>query len=241
MEEDIHDVAKKVEQFLQYLKNKNDILFLTTSNRYSEHTWDIPKSTQLARKIQEHFPDKNITIIDVSTLHIYTCEGNISALKGNRCGMKDANLNDSEKNPTGYHRCWASFNNADDELWKITKVLFKSKVVVFFASVRWGQANSVYQRLYERLSWIENRFTTLKENPIPEISNCEVGIILFGQNWRGNEVLETQKQNFRWFGFQVPDELSFNWQYTSDADDEKQESYEDALKKFETLVQITLP
>jgi len=107
--------------------------------------------------------------------------------------------------------------------------------------VRWGQANSVYQRLFERLSWIENRVTTLQEKPIKEIAKCEAGIILFGQNWNGNQVLETQMQNFRWFGFQVPDELSFNWQYTHNAEDESQESYTDALKEFDTLLQIVLP
>jgi hypothetical protein len=238
---DIEMAVRKLQRFLAYLEQKNDILFLTTSTRYVEHTWDIPKSTQLARRIKEHFADKKITIIDVPTIKIHTCEGNISALKGNRCGMPDAVLNDKEKNPTGYHRCWASYNNNDDELWKITKVLFESKVLVFFGSVRWGQANSVYQRLFERLSWIENRMTTLKEQPIKEITECEAGIILFGQNWRGTEVLETQKQNFRWFGFQVPDELSFNWQYTNDSEDEEVESYESALKEFDKLVQITFP
>ena len=155
--------------------------------------------------------------------------------------MEEAVLNDKKKNPSGNHRCWASFNNKDDELWKITKVLFQSKVVVFFGSVRWGQANSVYQRLFERLSWIENRVTTLQEKPLKEITKCEAGIVLFGQNWNGKQVLETQMQNFRWFGFQVPNELSFNWQYTGDAEDESQKSYDDALKEFDALVQIALP
>jgi hypothetical protein len=239
--EDIAHAAKKCETFLRYLRNKNDILFLTTSTRYTEHKDDIPKSTQLARLIKKHFKNKRITIIDVPAPNIYVCEGNISAKRGNRCGMQEAALKDARKNPSGDHRCWASFNHTDDELWRITKMLFRSKVVVFFGSVRWGQANSIYQKLYERLSWIENRATTLKEKPIKAITKCEAGLVLFGQNWRGSEVLETQKQNFRWFGFQVPDELSFNWQYTNDAEDETEQSYENALYEFGTLVQIVLP
>jgi len=68
----------------------------------------------------------------------------------------------------------------DDELYKITRVLFQSKVVVFFV-VRWGQANSVYQRLLERLSWIENVLPRWRE-ALAEITKCEAGIVLFGQN-----------------------------------------------------------
>jgi multimeric flavodoxin WrbA len=239
--EDIKHVAKKCEHFLRYLRHKNDILFLTTSNRYSEHKDDIPKSTQLARSIKKHFKNKRITILDVPRLQIHVCEGNISSKKGNRCGMPEAILKNSKKNPSGNHRCWASINNKDDELWKITKILFQSKIVVFFGSVRWGQANSIYQKLFERLSWIENRATTLGEKPIKEITRCEAGIVLFGQNWNGEQVLKTQMQNFRWFGFKVPKELSFNWQYTSDAEEESKESYTDALNEFREFLQIALP
>jgi hypothetical protein len=118
------------------------------------------------------------------------------------------------QNPTGQHRCWASINNADDELWVVSRELFRSRVVVFFVSVRWGQTNSVYQRLFERLSWIENRFTTLGEKPIPQLKKLEAGMVLFGQNWNDAQVLKTQRQNFRWFGWKTPTPLSFYWQYT---------------------------
>src|SRR5262249_19190511 len=155
--------------------------------------------TQLALRLQEHLQqkEKRVTLLDVPKLKIHTCEGNISAGKGNRCGLLDAKLLDRSKNPTGHHRCWASFNNEDDQLYVITRKLFRSRVVVFFVSVRWGQANSVYQRLYERLSWIENRFTTLGEAPIPQLKGLEAGIVVFGQNWNDARVLETQRQNFR--------------------------------------------
>ena len=135
--------------------------FSLQAHRYIEHKDDIPKSTQLARDIKKHFKNKRITIIDVPILQIHPCEGNISSKNGNRCGIQEAVLKNKQKNPSGNHRCWASINNKDDELYKITRALFRSKVVVFFGSVRWGQANSMYQRLFERLSWIENRVTTL--------------------------------------------------------------------------------
>lgn len=225
-------------RFIDYLRGKNNILFLTTSNRYEEHTDDIPKSTQFAYAVRGILSEKDITIIDVPTLNIYTCEGNISAKRGNRCGMKEAALKDKERNPTGHHRCWASFNHDDDELDKITRVLFESNVVVFFVSMRWGQTNSIYQRLFERLSWIENRVTTLGEEPIPQIAMCEAGIVLFGHNWRGKEVLETQQQNYRWFGFQVPDELSFHWQYTDDEEKESAASYIAAKEGFDGVLRI---
>jgi multimeric flavodoxin WrbA len=97
----------------------------------------------------------HVTLLDVAKLKIYTCEGNISGKRGNNCGVPEAKLRDHGKNPTGQHRCWASINNKDDQLYKVSRELFKSQAVVFFVSVRWGQTNSLYQRLFERLSWIE--------------------------------------------------------------------------------------
>jgi len=235
--------AGKCELLIQYLESKNNILFLTTSTRYREHHWDVPKTTHLARRIKQHLDlkRKHVTIINVANLMIHECEGNISGGRGNNCGVPGAKLLDERKNPTGHHRCWASINNKDDQLYKISRDLFKSQAVVFFVSVRWGQTNSVYQRLFERLSWIENRVTTLEEKPIPELNKLEAGIVLFGQNWNDEEVLKTQKQNFKWFGWKVPDELSFCWQYTKNAEDESAESYCDAAKEFEKLLQVALP
>ena len=122
----------------------------------------------------------------------------------------------------------------------ITRELFRSRVVVFFVSVRWGQTNSVYQRLFERLSWIENRFTTLGETPIPQLRKLEAGMVLFGQNWNDAQVLKTQRQNFKWFGWKTPAPLSFYWQYTRDAEDESPESYKGAVEEFGALMQTEL-
>ena len=88
--EELGRVTAKCTRFIDYLRHRNDILFLTTSTRYAEHKDDIPKSTQLARRIKEHYPNKNIVLIDVPTLVIHTCEGNISTKKGNRCGTEEA-------------------------------------------------------------------------------------------------------------------------------------------------------
>ena len=147
---------------------------------------------------------------------------------------------DRAKNPTGQHRCWASINNKDDQLYKVSRELFRSQAVVFFVSVRWGQTNSVYQRLFERLSWIENRVTSLGEEPIPQLKKLEAGIVLFGHNWNDEQVLKTQKQNFKWFGWKTPAALSFYWQYTRDADEESPESYLGAVEEFRALLR-TLP
>lgn len=230
-------------RLLRYLEKKNDILLLTTSNRYRKHTWDVPKSTQLARHVRDHLKLKKrrVQLLDVADLKIHTCEGNVSGGKGNRCGLLEAKLPDRSKNPTGHHRCWASINNADDQLYVISRELFRSKAVVFFVSVRWGQANSVYQRLYERLTWIENRFTTLGEAPIPQLKGLEAGIVVFGQNWNDAEVLKTQRLNYSWFGWKTPAALSFYWQYTRDADDESPESYLGAIAEFGALLRTEFP
>jgi hypothetical protein len=230
-------------RLIRYLKSKNDILLLTTSNRYEGHAWDIPKTTQLALRIKDHLRQegKRVTLLDVAKLKIYTCEGNISGGRGNHCGAPEAKLRDHGKNPTGQHRCWASINNKDDQLYKVSRELFRSQVVVFFVSVRWGQTNSLYQRLFERLSWIENRVSTLGEAPIPKLKTLEAGIVLFGHNWNDKQVLKTQRQNFKWFGWKTPAALSFNWQYTKDAKEESPESYLDAIEEFGALLQVGLP
>lgn len=221
---------KDINKFISYLSKKKKVLFLTTSNRYEEHK-EVPKSTQLAYDIKEELKDVDIKIIEIPKLNIYPCEGNVSAKDGNNCGVKDAILKNKQKNPSGHHRCWASVNNSDDELWKISKELLESEVVIFFISIRWGQTNSEYQKLIERLNWIENRHTTLGEKNI--ISDIEAGCVAIGQNWRGSEVVDVQKDVYKFYGFKVPSELSFNWQYTTDVKDESKESYLDAPKKFD--------
>jgi len=230
-------------RLINYLESKNDILLLITSTRYREHTRDIPKTTQLARRIARHLKQKRkrVTLLDVAKLKIHTCEGNVSGKRGNNCGVPEAKLRDHGKNPTGQHRCWASINNKDDQLYRISRELFNSEAVVFFVSVRWGQTNSVYQRLFERLSWIENRVTSLGEEPIPQLKRLQAGIVLFGHNWNDQQVLKTQKQNFRWFGWKTPAALSFNWQYTSDAEQESPESYLGAIEEFGVLLHTGLP
>jgi multimeric flavodoxin WrbA len=147
-----------------------------------------------------------------------------------------AKIKNDEKNPTGYLRCWASYNNKDDELWKVAKALFESDTVIFFASVRWGQANSFYQKLIERLTWIENRHITLKEENV--VKNIDAGMVLIGQNFNGRDVLNTEKQVFKFFGFKVPEDLSFNWQYTSDEDLETLDSYKNSIRTFKKLFEL---
>lgn len=231
MESTSSQIKKNIETTINFLEKKNKVLFLTTSNRSGKNTDDIPKSTQLAQHIQELVGMKKIEILDVSALKIFICEGNVSSANGNTCGAKDAILNNNEKNPSGYHRCWCSIHNKDDELWKVSKSLFQSDCVVFFGSVRWGQTNSIYQKLIERLCWIENRHTTLRESNI--VKNIDAGIILTGQNWNGSNVIDTQKQVLNFYGFNVEDDISWNWQYTNNADDETKDSYKKSISEFQ--------
>ena len=185
-------IQKKIQALKDHLNNKKNILFLTTSNRSHKNKDDKAKSTQFAYYLRDELKDKSIKIIDVPELNILTCSGNVSSLDGNTCGLKDAALKDKEKNPTGHHRCWVSWGNKDDELWKISKELFESDCIIFFASVRWGQANGIYQKLIERLNWLENRHTTLGESNI--IKDIDAGFIVIGHNWNGNVVVETQQK-----------------------------------------------
>jgi hypothetical protein len=131
------DAYKALKSTLKHLKKQNKVLLLTCSNRFNwdDNNIDIPKSTIIGNYLKEELGDKAV-LIDVPELNIVSCEGNVSRKDGNSCGIKKALLNNKTKNPSGFHRCWASFNNKSDELWKISKELFASDAVVFFSSVR---------------------------------------------------------------------------------------------------------
>jgi multimeric flavodoxin WrbA len=213
---------------VEHLRTKKRVLFLTTSNRWIGEKNDLPKSTLLAQRMAQLIGPQVIQL-DVPSLKIYPCEGNVSTRRGNTCGEKAALLKDPEKNPSGCHRCYASYNNKDDELWKISKPLLESDAVLFFCSVRWGQTNSFYQKLIERLTWLENRHSTLGESNLLE--KIDAGIIAVGHNWNDEQVIATQKQVLSFFGFQVPDVMSWTWWYTK-PEDETQVSYQEAAAKF---------
>ena len=227
----------EIKRTISYLKSKNKVLLLTTSNR-SDRPTDKPKSTQIAEYIQKKLGDDKCEIVDVSELKIYNCCGNVSDNDGNHCGLKKFNLKDKKKNPSGYLRCSISHDAKDDQLWKVTNPLFESDAVVFFASVRWGQTNAYYQKLIERLNWIENRWTTLNEDNI--VKGMDAGIILVGHNWNGANVLRTQKQVLKFYGFDVPEEISWHWQYTKDELDETQDGYKKDPKVFEQIFQLAV-
>jgi multimeric flavodoxin WrbA len=238
-EQEMDLYAKKYKKTIDYLRSKNKVLLLTTSNRWVKHKEDVPKSTQLALKIQEFLGKEKVTLIDTTKLNIFPCEGNVSSNRefgGNHCGTAKALLKNKEQNPSGYHRCWASVNEKNDELWKITRELFESDCIVFFASIRWGQANGYYQKLIERLTWIENRHSTLGESNI--VKDIDAGFIAVGQNWNGRDVTKTQKDVLQFFGFKTPDELFWNWQFTDNPLDETSRSYNKAITVFDNTFEI---
>jgi len=221
---------EKFNKTLSYLKDKEKCLFLLTSNRWDGHSDDIPKSTQLAYLLQEKLGPNKVTIIDVSKLKIYECEGNISSKIGNHCGIKESLLK-TGKDKTGEHRCWASFNHKDDELYKVVNELLDSDAVVFFGSIRWGKMNAIYARLVERLTWLENRHTTLGESNLLKDIDC--GIISVGHNWNGSEAIKHEKEVLSFFGFNTPSQLFWSYQWTDDKKDETKSGYKQDVKDFE--------
>jgi multimeric flavodoxin WrbA len=222
---------KKLKKTITELQKFDKVLLLPCSNRYNWNldNIDIPKSTILAMVINEYLNDKSV-LIDVPELNIVSCEGNVSRKDGNSCGLMKSKLMDKVKNPTGNHRCWASINEKDDELWKISKELFESDAVIFFSSVRWGQTNMYYQKLIERLTWLENRHATLGESNI--IKDIQSGFICTGQNWKGIDVVDTQKKVHSFYGFKPNNNFYWNWQFTTKISDETQASYKEAFSSF---------
>lgn len=230
---------KQLEKAVKYLSTKGKVLLITTSNR-SKHSskdgQDRPKSTRIAEVIQRSLGAHRCTLVDISKLKIYNCEGNVSSKDGNNCGVRESKLQDKEKNPSGNLRCWASYNNEDDELWKVVTPLLESHVVIFLGSVRWGQANAYYQKLIERLDWIENRWATLGEKNI--VKDIESGFIFIGHNWNVNNVVKTQKQVHEFYGFKPADELYFGWQFTEDVEDESKQGYKEDVHSLDNIIDI---
>ena len=227
------DNLKKLYNYLKKQKNKK-ILFLTTSNRW-EGDNELPKSSIIADELIKKLGSDRIELINVAKLKIFPCEGNVSTKIGNNCGLKEAKLNDKEKNPTGNIRCWASLNNKSDEMYKVANAIFDADIVIFFGSIRWGKMNSIYGELVERLTWLDNRHTTLGESNL--LKDKEVGVIATGHNWNGEEAVKLEKQVLSFFGFKTPDVLSFNWQWTKDKNDESKKGYledfGDFLREFD--------
>jgi multimeric flavodoxin WrbA len=224
-------MEQKIKTFFKYISEKDKqgfrILFITTSNRWSG-SGETPKSSQIALEIKNKLI--NCEVIDISKLKIHPCEGNVSREVGNRCGLKEALLKDNKKNPHKFIRCWASINNSDDELYVIANKIYESDIIIFFGSVRWGKMNSIYSNLIERLTWIENIHSTLREkNPVKD---KEAGVVVMGHNWKGLEVLENEVTVLKYFGFKTPKELSFNRQWTTDPTDETNSGYKQDLKEF---------
>lgn len=219
---------KRFRRMIDYLKTKKKVLLLTTSNRWSNDS-DVPKSSLLAMEVKKQLGKKAV-LIDVSKLKIYPCEGNVSTAHGNHCGVKSALLKDKSKNPSGCHRCWASFNHADDELWKISKELLQSDAVIFFGSVRWGQMNAEYQKLMERMTWLENRHSTLGEDNL--LKNIDAGLVCVGHNWNTWLVRLIQWKALDFYGFKTPWKLFHVWQYTWNPYNESLDSYKNARGKF---------
>jgi multimeric flavodoxin WrbA len=221
---------QKLDKTLSYLERKEKILFIITSNRWSGFKGDTPKSSSLAYWLQERLGPNKVTIIDASKLKIYDCEGNVSSSIGNHCGLKDALLKNG-KDKTGQHRCWASVNNKDDELYKIVNELLDSDVVVFFGSVRWGKMNAIYAKLIERLTWLENRHASLNESNL--LKNIDCGVISVGHNWNGKETVNHEKEVLNFFGFKTPNELFWSYQWTDDYKDETLSGYKKDKKDFD--------
>jgi hypothetical protein len=232
-----------VSSFLSTLSKHKKVTFVTTSNRspFVEKKYgESPKSSQLAEHLANALRKRGVkvSVLDAAKMKIYNSLGCVSELKGNLCGAKASLVKDKEKNPHGHLRCWASHDFKDDELWKIVNELYESQAIIFFGSQRWGNVNAVYQKIIERLDWIESRWTTLGEENT--VKNIRAGLVLLGQNWRVKESLEVQKEVFKFYGFFIEDPLFIGWQYTRDSSDESKSSYENSAPTFQTAFNMDL-
>ena len=116
-------------------------------------------------------------------------------------------------------------------MWKISRELFESDCVVFFASVRWGAANMFYQKLIERLNWINNRYIPYGEKNI--IKDISSGFIIVGQHQYGDDITKLQLNNHEYYGFKINDKLYWNWSAENiEYDDETLQGYIESYPEF---------
>jgi hypothetical protein len=59
-----------------------------------------------------------------------------------------------------------------------------------------------------------------------------VGIIAVGHNWNGEESVKLEKQVLDFFGFKTPTQLSFNWQFLKNSNDESKDGYVEEFGEF---------
>lgn len=64
------------------------------------------------------------------------------------------------------------------------------------------------------------------------IKKIETGMICIGQNFNGNSVVDLQKEIHTFYGFKPNNKLYWNWQYTTNSNDESQDSYKKAYTVF---------
>jgi hypothetical protein len=66
------------------------------------------------------------------------------------------------------------------------------------------------------------------------VKDIDAGFIAVGQNWHGKQVVDMQKLVLGdYYKFKTPNELFWNWQYTTDDKDETKKSYYNAIKVFD--------
>jgi hypothetical protein len=102
---------------------------------------------------------------------------------------------------------------------------------MFFASVRWGQANMYYQKLIERLNWINNRFVPLGEDNV--IKDITSGFIIIGQHENADSICKLQYGMHDYYGFKPNEELYWYWMAENiKYDDETLKGYLESYPKF---------
>jgi len=151
-QKDMEKNELRLDNTIKYLQTKKKVLLIGTSNRWEGHKDDEAKSTKLAKLVCERLGSDKCEFIDASKLNIFVCEGNVSSKWGNHCGEKGAVLKDKEKDPTGYHRCWASINNKSTVIQPLVNpILLRILMLVLLLLVKTGMEKMLHK--HKKLYW----------------------------------------------------------------------------------------
>jgi hypothetical protein len=102
---------------------------------------------------------------------------------------------------------------------------------MFFSSVRWGAANMFYQKLIERLNWINNRYIPYGESNI--IKDTTSGFICVGQHSYAEQICQLQYNNHKYYGFDADEDLYWFWKAEDiNYNDETLQGYLESYPEF---------
>jgi len=164
---------------------------------------DMSKSEKLLIQVLNHIKElgAQTTLLKLSDLKIYDCEGNYS------------------ENPAlCTYPCQSSLKYKDDEMQKVYDAVLETDVLILATPIRWNNHSALLQRFIERMNCIENSDVWFGKKLI---NNKVAGMIILGHVDGIQHVAGNLMNFFNWMGFHTPEDAIASWVGPNDEDTTK--------------------